>query len=210
MALYVDNVAETVTTSPTFPIATSGALTGYRSFSTAYGADCADIPLVLRKSDGSAWMTFIGGYVNSNSTITYSSLRSSSTGSQVVPTSGIWSISVDLLADEADKILTIPQNSQSTNYTLVLSDAGKHILHPASDNNARTFTIPANSSIAFRLGTTFTFINLVNVLSIAITTDTMTLANSTTTGTRSLAANGIATAVKVTSTSWLISGVGLT
>ena len=34
----------------------------------------------------------------------------------------------------------IPQNSQSAAYTCVLADAGKHIYHPASDANARTFT----------------------------------------------------------------------
>ena len=45
---------------------------------------------------------------------------------------------------------------------------------------------------------------------IAITTDTMTLVNSTTTGTRSLAQNGIATAIKVSSTGWIIAGWGLT
>jgi hypothetical protein len=46
-------------------------------------------------------------------------------------------------------------------------------------------------------------------LSIAITTDTMTLANSTTTGTRTLAQNGIATLTKVGTTNWLIAGTGL-
>ena len=104
----------------------------------------------------------------------------------------------------------MPANSQTAAYTLVASDAGKHIIHPSSDNNARTFTIPANSSVAFPVGTVVTFVNAVNTLTIAITTDTMTLANSTTTGSRTLAANGIATAIKIGSTNWLISGAGLT
>ena len=105
----------------------------------------------------------------------------------------------------------IPQNSNSANYTLVAADAGKHILHPSGDANARTFTIPANASVAFPVGTTVTFVNQTSqVVSIAITTDTLTLANSTTTGTRSLAQNGVATAIKVASTSWIISGAGLT
>lgn len=105
----------------------------------------------------------------------------------------------------------VPQNSNSADYTLVAADAGKHILHPSSDANARTFTIPANSSVAFPVGTTVTFVNQTSqVASIAITTDTLTLANSTTTGTRSLAQNGVATAIKVASTSWIISGAGLT
>lgn len=105
----------------------------------------------------------------------------------------------------------IPQNSNSADYTCVAADAGKHILHPAADANARIFTIPANASVAFPVGTTITFVNQTSqVVSIAITTDTLTLAGSTTTGTRSLAQNGVATAIKVSSTSWIISGSGLT
>ncbi len=104
----------------------------------------------------------------------------------------------------------IPQNSQSAAYTLVLADAQKHIYHPGSDNNARTFTIPANSSVAYPIGTCLTFVNAINTVTISITTDTMTLAGAGTTGSRTLAANGIATAMKVASTSWIISGTGLT
>ena len=106
----------------------------------------------------------------------------------------------------------IPQNSQSTAYTLVLSDAGKHILHPSADTTARTMTIPANSSVAYPIGTALTFVNQASagVMTIAITTDTMRLAGAGTTGSRTLAANGIATALKVTSTEWIISGTGLT
>jgi hypothetical protein len=107
---------------------------------------------------------------------------------------------------------TIPQNSQSAAYTLVLADSGKHIFHPSADTTARTFTIPANSSVAFPIGTAVTFINQngAGVITIAITTDTMRLSPAGTTGSRTLAANGSATAIKVTSTEWLISGSGLT
>lgn len=108
--------------------------------------------------------------------------------------------------------LIIPQNSQSTAYTLVLADSGKQIFHPSADTTARTFTIPANSSVAYPVGTAITFINQngAGVVTIAITTDTMRLAGTGTTGSRTLAANGIATCVKVTSTEWIISGTGLT
>jgi len=107
--------------------------------------------------------------------------------------------------------LIIPQNSQSAAYTLVLADAGKHIFHPSSDANARTYTIPANSSVAYTIGTAITFVNMTSqVVSIAITTDTMYLSSAGTTGTRSLAQYGSATAIKMTSTTWLISGSGLT
>lgn len=105
----------------------------------------------------------------------------------------------------------IPQNSKSVAYTLVLGDAGKHILHPTADTTARTFTIPANASVAYPVGTALTFINQsgAGVVTIAITTDTMRLAGAGTTGSRTLAANGIATAIKVAATEWIISGTGL-
>lgn len=106
----------------------------------------------------------------------------------------------------------VPQNSQSTAYTLILADANKHILHPSADTTARTFTVPANSSVAFPIGTAITFVNqnAGGVITIAITTDTMRLAGAGTTGSRTLAANGVATALKITSTEWIISGTGLT
>lgn len=106
----------------------------------------------------------------------------------------------------------IPQNSQSAAYTLVLGDAGYHIFHPSADTTARIWTIPANSSVAFSVGTAVTFVNqnAAGTITIAITTDTMRLAGAGTTGSRTLAPNGIATALKITSTEWIISGTGLT
>lgn len=118
----------------------------------------------------------------------------------------------DTIASLSTTLRQIPQNSQSTAYTLVLADAGKHILHPSADTTARVFTIPANSSVAYPIGTAVTFVNqnAAGVITIAITTDTMRLAGAGTTGSRTLAANGTATALKITSTEWIISGVGLT
>jgi hypothetical protein len=79
-----------------------------------------------------------------------------------------------------------------------------------ADDNARTFTIPANASVAYAVGTVVTFVNLINTVTIAITTDTMYLAGAGTTGSRTLAEYGVASAVKVASTTWVISGNGLT
>ena len=105
----------------------------------------------------------------------------------------------------------VPVNSQSAAYTLVLTDSGKCILHPSSDANARTFTIPANASVAYAVGTAIAFINMTSqVVTIAITSDTMNLSSAGTTGSRSLAQYGSATALKITSTNWVISGSGLT
>jgi hypothetical protein len=121
-------------------------------------------------------------------------------------------IGTDVLAYDAQLSSLIRQNSQSAAYTLVLTDGGKHILHPSADTTARVFTIPANSSVAFPIGTAVTFVNQASAgtITISITTDTMRLAGAGTTGSRTLAANGIATALKITSTEWIISGTGLT
>jgi hypothetical protein len=104
----------------------------------------------------------------------------------------------------------LPQNSQSAAYTTVLADANKHILHPTADNNARTFTIAANAAVAYPIGTAITFVNQINTVTIAINSDTLVLAGAGTTGSRTLAANGMATALKIASTTWMINGVGLT
>ncbi len=108
----------------------------------------------------------------------------------------------------AELIGTIPLNSQTANYTTVLADIGHGILHPSTDNNPRTFTI--DGAVAYPVGTTISFFNRVNTVTIAITTDTMYLAGSGTTGSRTLAVHGIASATKVASGQWMISGVGLT
>jgi len=107
--------------------------------------------------------------------------------------------------------LEVPQNSQTANYQCVLADSGKHLL---MNGTSITVTIPRNSGgatpVAYPIGTVLTFINLNSTgLSIAIDTDTMTLAGTTTTGTRTLSQNGLATAIKVGTTSWIISGSGL-
>jgi len=117
--------------------------------------------------------------------------------------------SADLLDENYGEIV---QNSKSADYTLVLDDGGKHLLHPSADTTARTFTIPANASVAYPIGTAITFVNqnAAGVVTIAITSDTMRLAIEGTTGNRTLAANGVVTALKITSTEWIISGSGLT
>ena len=102
----------------------------------------------------------------------------------------------------------LPQNAATTGaYGVVAADAGTHIYSTAT----RTITIPANASVAMPVGSTVVFVaGSGATVTIAITTDTMYLAGPGTTGSRTLAAFGMATAVKITSTSWIISGNGLT
>jgi hypothetical protein len=121
-------------------------------------------------------------------------------------------IGTNVQAFDAQLFSNIPQNSKSAAYTTVLTDAQKHIFHPSADTTARTFTIDSNANVPYPIGTAITFINQhsAGVVTIAITTDTMRLAGPGTTGNRTLAADGVATAIKVTSTEWIISGTGLT
>jgi hypothetical protein len=107
----------------------------------------------------------------------------------------------------------IPQTSMAAAYTLVLSDANKHIYHPTTDTTARVWTIPANASVAFPIGTAVTFDNDfgAGAITIAITTDTLVLVGAAgSTGSRTLASGGQATAIKVAAQRWRISGTGLT
>jgi hypothetical protein len=170
--------------------------------------------------DGSTWQVYaqIGGNggtavtLNGVQTLTNKTLTSPVLTAPVLGTPASGDLS-NCTADGTDAVgfKNIPQNSQSAAYTLVLADAGKHIFHPVGDNNARTFTIPANSSVAYPIGTAITFINMaVANVTIAITTDTLTLSPAGTSGSRTLATNGSATCIKITSTQWLISGSGLT
>jgi hypothetical protein len=105
----------------------------------------------------------------------------------------------------------VAQNSQSTAYTTVLSDGGKQIYHPSSDTTARTWTIDSNANVAYPIGTTITFVNdtSAGTITISITADTLVLAGTGSTGSRTLAANGVATAIKVGTTRWVINGTGI-
>jgi hypothetical protein len=105
----------------------------------------------------------------------------------------------------------MPQVSIASNIILSASDAGKHIYITLT---GQTVTIPPNTgggSVAFPIGTTIVIVNANSVsTSIVITTDTLRLANSTSTGSRTLASNGMCTLLKVAATTWIASGNGLT
>jgi hypothetical protein len=99
----------------------------------------------------------------------------------------------------------LPQNAQTGAYTLALSDAGKHISITTGG-----VVIPANGSVAFPVGSTMViFNNSGSNQTISITSDTLRQAGTANTGSRTLAQYGLATCTKVSSTTWVISGAGL-
>lgn len=94
----------------------------------------------------------------------------------------------------------VPQSANATN-TLALTDNGKHLYVSSSQ------TIPANASVAFPIGATITITNSsATPFNISITSDTLRQAGTTNTGTRTLAAYGMATIIKVAAAVWMISG----
>lgn len=101
--------------------------------------------------------------------------------------------------------------SLTSSVTTVMADAGKSFDHPASDANARTVTIDSNANVAYPVGTVLCFSNMTSqAVTIAITSDTLSWIGTGTTGSRTLAQYGQATARKIASTTWQIGGVNLT
>ena len=199
----------------TTPKITGGTITGVTFTSIVVTGGSITGITDLAVADGGTGASTLTGVLKGNGTSAFTAATAGTdyvapSGALGTPSSGtLSSCTVD--GTDAVGFRNVPVNSQSAAYTLVLADSGKVILHPSTDANARTFTIPANSSVAYAVGTAITFINMTSqVVTIAITTDTMYLSSAGTTGSRSLAQYGSATAIKITSTNWLISGSGLT
>ena len=200
------------------PVSTAAGSTGEVLTATTGGAPTWTTPAAqaypgagIANSTGSAWGTSYST-TGSGTVVALATSPSFTTPVLGTPTSGNLS---NCTADGTNPVgfLNIPQNVQTGSYTLTLGDAGEHIYR--GSGSAATWTIPAASSVAYPIGTALTFINLsATSVSIAITTDTLYLSSAGTTGTRTLAQYGSATAIKVSGVSssgiWVISGSGLT
>jgi len=106
---------------------------------------------------------------------------------------------------------TVPQNAQTTNYILQLSDAGKHIYYTQSSNTI--LYIPTTSNVAFSNGTTIMIVSRTsssaNVTVSPNTGVTMYLAGNTTSASRNVTTYGMATLIQVAANTWFISGTGV-
>jgi hypothetical protein len=100
----------------------------------------------------------------------------------------------------------LPNNLQNANYGLALTDAGGRVLHSAGSH---TYTVPDDTT-AFQAGSIVQVINDGGTLSIA-PAGGVTLVWSPTgaTGSRTLAASGVATLEKISSNRWYVYGAGL-
>lgn len=106
---------------------------------------------------------------------------------------------------------TVPQNAQTTNYTLQLSDAGKHIYYTQSSNVI--LYIPTTSNVAFSNGTTIMIVSRTsssaNVTVSPNTGVSMFLAGNTTSASRNVTTHGVVTLINVAANTWFISGSGV-
>ena len=199
--LNVNGLGSQTIVGPTGSALTAGAIVAGTVISVVY--------------NGTAFQ-LVGLTTNSSSLTSPVTISAPSSGNVALTVNGVTGTHSTKIADSATNLfnagfLETPINTQTTNYPAVLSDSGKSIYYASA--GAVNITIPANSSVAYPTGTVLTFINDASAavsMSIYITTDTLVLAGAGTTGTRTLARYGVATAVKVASTKWYISGTNLT
>jgi hypothetical protein len=102
----------------------------------------------------------------------------------------------------------VPQNAQSSNYTLALADNGKHVY--STNSGTQTITIPANSSVAFPIGAAITLVNNgTTAITLSAAAVTLYQAGTTNTGNRTIATKGLATLLKVATDTWFVTGSGV-
>lgn len=202
-------------------ISTSTALTSSANAGSNILATAAGITLTLPTSAASGKTVTITNTSSGNITLSYTGSAGSDGPTTLAPATSLhlisdgntppfWRMTVPFggfdgstLYEAGYKI--IPQNAQTSGYTLVLTDQGKQISITTGG-----VVIPANGSVAFPTGTAVVvYNNSSSPQNISITTDTLRFAGTTSTGTRTLAGYGVATLMKVASTTWVISGTGV-
>jgi hypothetical protein len=212
MITLANRIHTTTTTTGTGAVTVSTAALRKLPLSTL--ADGTVVPYVIEGQGASTEWEMGNGTIGTSGTVLTRTtvVLSSNSNSAVSFSAGTKDVFVVLPAEYVRGMLNITPNDQSANYTAKLTDLGGVIRHPATDANARTFTIDSHANVVWPDGATITFQNwTAAVVTIAITTDTLVWSPAGTTGSRSLAQYGIATATYTLATNkWLISGSGLT
>jgi len=151
-----------------------------------------------------------GGPIVSTGTISIDNTVVTLTGTQTLTNKTITGLdSGSTVKDSAGNLYgfgfrTMPQSSNASG-TLVLSDSAKHLYLTGN------VTVPPNSSVAFETGTVISVVSNATALVIQAGSGvTLKLANSTSTGNRSVASNGVATMIKVATDTWYVFGLGVT
>lgn len=116
-------------------------------------------------------------------------------------------------SDGISVIKALPQNIQSSfaNYTLTLSDAGKHIYK--DDGDGYGVEVPTNASVPFEIGTTITIVSGNGWTYIypvdGMTTEVWGAGYNQTSTSFYIPNNSMATLLKIGTDKWMLSGAGL-
>lgn len=113
---------------------------------------------------------------------------------------------INTLVTANDALKDVPQNAKTAAYTLTLTDRGKSI---DVSTGGITITVPLDSAVAFPIGATVSITNLAATAITIASSATLRQAGTANTGSRTLAAYGMATLRKVATDTWFISGAGL-
>jgi hypothetical protein len=184
-----------------------------RSFSSARGTGSGNtFYYCIFNDDASEREVGIGYMSDSTTLVRVTPVETSNSNALVDFSAGVKTVVCDVPANLQQPGM-IALNEVSADYTVTAVDSGKCISHAAADTTGRTITLPDNSTLPLPVGTAITFHVQDGAGNLTIETessDTIRLAVSGDTGARTLAENGIATAIKISGTEWLISGAGLT
>ena len=154
-------------------------------------------------------ITLQGGLDTANANITYI-LNAVLTQNTNISNANILAQAAFSAANNAAQ--TIPQNARTTDYTLIASDAGKHLYYTQSANV--NLYIPWSSNASFANGTTIMIVSRTtssaNVTVTPNTGVTMYLAGNTISASRNVTTYGIATLMQVDANTWFINGNGIT
>jgi hypothetical protein len=106
---------------------------------------------------------------------------------------------------------SVPQNAQTTNYTLVSADAGKYLYY--TQNTSVNLYIPSTSNTSFPNGTTIMVVSrTTSGANVTVTPGNgvlLFLTGNTTSTSRNVMSYGMATIIQVESNTWMISGSGV-
>lgn len=177
-----------------------------------------DVPIIIGCRDSTD--AFMDGWID-DVRLTIGTARYSGTGSYSVPSTPYLKApgdtnlyftddaGADFQLNAAGADTSISEiNEQNTDYTLLLGDAGKTI-YRTTNGFAETWTIPAEASVDYPVGTWIAFYNDGgNTTTIAITTDLMRGTDGFT-GSRTLGDNQRALIQKVASALWVYQATDL-